>query len=493
MRIPAARRQPPSGNLHPFLSATILSLRGGGKSANMADATTTISSTKTKKSKSKKNKRKKVVVQEQEEENDDLPEDDMADVAESSSSSSTSSSKQAIDKAMKEKDAAEALGDAIRDRADVLREEDPVLQSIDWSVGSLGQALGASDRIRREGGGVQASQSSVIANYFLKSHGGAHGLQCLCSALATLSGLGAIALNASSKKDTTLGLTYTMVQRTFLFAMLKHVSGMLAAASIAAKAIPKIGLSQARQWMEKLVLDPVSQYVFFNALMLLWLPKKQRVVQGACWWWSRGGKWLIPLMLGPILIREVISNMLVISDVLVLWSVGGKDETSASSSDGIETILKVSTSIINAAMSLLVTPDVWRSADPAKRQAILSKLVSRVSLVLEVAIGFLLSSDAVIGLFGAAFLSGAKRPTFLESLTRLICVRLYIHFLWVRRSKIKKLALKMRGGAPKLPFYVLDVLYEPGKALGIAKEKKPKEIDEMSRWERLAIALGLSE
>jgi hypothetical protein len=375
----------------------------------------------------------------------------------------------------------------------VLREEDPVLQSIDWSVGSLGQALGASDRIRREGGGVQASQSSVIANYFLKSHGGAHGLQCLCSALATLSGLGAVALNASSKRNAAIGLTYTMLQRTFLFAMLKHVSGMLAAASIAAKAIPRIGLSQSRQWMEKLVLDPVSQYVFFNALMLLWLPKKQRVVQGACWWWSSSGKWIIPMMLGPILIREVISNMLVISDVLVLWSVGGKDDSSASSSDGIETVLKVSQSIINAVMSLLVTPTAWRSADAAQRQAILSKLVSRVSLVLEVAIGCLMLLDAVFGLFGAAFFSGAKRPSFVESLTRLICVRLYIHFLWVRRSKIKKLGLKMRGGASKLPFYVLDVLDHPGKALGIVEEKEPKDIDDMTKWEQLAIALGFAD
>ena len=383
-----------------------------------------------------------------------------------------------------------------RDRADVLREEDPALQSIDWSVASLGQAMGTSDRIRREGGGVQASQSSVIANYFLKSHGGAHGLQCLCSALATLSGIAAIALNATKKKETAMiALTYTLLQRTFLFAMLKHVSGMLAAAAIAAKAIPKIGLSQSRQWMENLVLDPVSQYVFFNALMLLWLPKKARVIQGACWWWRMAGNWFIPVMLGPILIREVISNMLVISDVLVLWSVGGKDDTTSnSSSDGIETILKVSQSVINAVMSLLVTPDVWRSADPAKRQAILSKLVSRVSLFLEVAIGVMLFVDAVVGIFGAAFLSGTKRPSFVESLTRLICIRLYIHFLWVRRSKIKKLAFQVRGGASKLPIYVLDVLYEPGKALGIAKDNKTtKTLDEMTFWERLAVGLGFSD
>ena len=376
------------------------------------------------------------------------------------------------------------------DRADTLRDEDLFLQTIDWSVGSLGQAMGASDRIRREGGGVQASPSSVIANYFLKSHGGAHAVQCAFSFLATISGLGAIALSANSKPA--IGLTYTMLQRTFLFAMIKHVSGMLAAASVAAKAIPKIGLSQARQWMEQLVTDPVSQYVFFNALMLLWLPPKPRVVEGACWWWGKTG--IFPMMLGPILIREVISTMLVISDVLVLWSVGGKDESSSSSSsNGIETVLKISQSVINAIMSLLVTPGVWRTADLAQRQAILSKLVGRVSLVLEVAIGVLLLLDAAVGLFGAAFMSGAKRPPFRESLIRMVCVRLYIHFLWVRKSQIKKVALKMRGGASKLPFYILDILSEPTKALGLERENRPTDIDDMAWYDKLAVGLGFAE
>lgn len=347
--------------------------------------------------------------------------------------------------------------------------------------------MGASD-LRREGGGVQASQSSVIANYFLKSHGGAHLVQCLCSALATIAGLGAIALNLKSK--TSVGLTYTMLQRTFLFAMLKHVSGMMAAASIAAKAIPKIGLSRSRQWMEQLVQDPVSQYVFFNALMLLWLPRRSRVVQGACWWWNR--KWSVPMLLGPILIREVISSMLVVSDVLVLWRVGGKDEEPSTSPHGIETVLKFSQAIVNAVMSILVTPNVWRSADAAERQAILSKLVGRVSLVLEVAIGGLLVIDAIIGLFGAAFLGNSNRPPAREFLTRMLCIRLYITFLMVRKSKIKKLYLKMRGGASKLPLYILDVLYEPGKAMGIERDT-PTDFDDMTWWDRLAVGLGFSD
>lgn len=344
------------------------------------------------------------------------------------------------------------------------------MKSIDWSIGSVGQALGSSD-LRREGGGVQASPSSVIAHYFLNSHGGAHALQCICSTLATISGMGAM---------TTTKWKYTLLQRTFLFAMLKHVSGMLAAAALAAKAIPKIGLSQSRQWMEQLVVDPVSQYVFFNALMLVWLPGKARALQS--WWWSK--QWVVPLLLGPILLREIISTVMVVSDVLVLWSVGGEVA-------GLETLLKVSQSMVNAVMSLLVTPTVWRSADPAQRQAILSKLVSRVSLVLEIAIGGLLAVDAVVALMSAAF--STQRPPFRESVTRLLCIRLYIHFLWVRRSKIRKIGLKLRGGASKLPFYVLDVLEKPAKSMGIEREDKSKNVDDMSWWELLAVGLGLSE
>lgn len=372
------------------------------------------------------------------------------------------------------------------DRADLLRSEDPLLQSIDGSIASLGHALGTSDNIhiRREGGGVEAAQSSVIAHYFLKSHGGAHLLQSSCSLLSTMAGVGALTLYTRPKA---IGLTYTLLQRTFLFAMLKHVAGLIAAASIAAQAIPKIGLGQARKWMEKLALDPVSQYVFFNALMMLWLPPKQRVMDGACWWWNYG--LMLPLLVGPVLVREVISTLWVISDVLVLWSVG------SGGSPGIETILKLSNAALNAGMSFLVTPGIWRTAEPAQKQAILSKLVSKVSLVLEVGIGVLLVIDTLLGILGSAFMSGSKRPPFRENVTRMVCVRLFIHFLWIRRSKIKQVAFQMRGGASKLPLYLLDALYQPGKAMGMERPKRTKTapLEEWPWWEKLAIGLGLMD
>eukprot|EP00566_Odontella_aurita_P022677 CAMPEP_0113581416 /NCGR_PEP_ID=MMETSP0015_2-20120614/31286_1 /TAXON_ID=2838 /ORGANISM="Odontella" /LENGTH=141 /DNA_ID=CAMNT_0000485853 /DNA_START=48 /DNA_END=470 /DNA_ORIENTATION=- /assembly_acc=CAM_ASM_000160 len=121
---------------------------------------------------------------------------------------------------MKEGDAATALGDAIRDRANVLRADSTPHPSspvnrIDASVASVGLALGTSDPIagtQRKwkgeasaegedagddedsgiGGGVEASPTAVLANYFLRTHGGAHGVQCLLSLLSVAAGVAAL-------------------------------------------------------------------------------------------------------------------------------------------------------------------------------------------------------------------------------------------------------------------------------------------------------------
>jgi len=557
------------------------SLRGGGSGGSSSTSTTTATTSKKKKSssknKSKKSKNKskistdpspttevkeekkeeveeEAVVEEEEEEDETAATTDSTTTT--STTTTTTSSKAQLSKAMKEKDAADALGDAIRyvniyvctghiqtgsawlccfscfdfclvqdfmftliacletisicypmnlyanthlciyiyrDRADLLRSEDPLLHSIDMSVQSLGQALGTSDQqqqLRREGGGVEAAPSSVIAQYFLKSHGGVHLVQSVCSLLSTMAGVAAWILYTSSSRTappTSVGFTYSLFQRTFLFAMLKHVSGLIAAASVAAQAIPSIGLSQARQWMERIVKDPVSQYVFFNALMMVWFPSKKRIIDGTCWWWNIKSPLLPLVMLGPILVREVISNMWVLSDVLVLWNVGSPEGVKA-----IEMILKVSNAAVNAIMSLLVTPDVWRKADSAQRQLILSKVVSKISLVLEVAIGLLMVMDAVMGVLGSAFLSGSKRPPFVENVIRLVCVRLYIHFLWIRKPAIESVVTQIRGGASQFPFYILDALYDPAKAMGLQRPiPKSTKIEEWPWYDQLALAMGL--
>ena len=85
------------------------------------------------------------------------------------------------------------------------------------------------------------------------------------------------------------------------FAMIKHASGLLASASLAAKAIPEFGLAESRKWMEDIVREPVAQYVFYTALVLLWLPNKTFLLASqdsgqsiaTTWWWPRH-RWIVP-------------------------------------------------------------------------------------------------------------------------------------------------------------------------------------------------------
>ncbi|KAG7343364.1 hypothetical protein IV203_021309 [Nitzschia inconspicua] len=437
-------------------------LRGGAAAAATSSSTTISEPTVTKKKSIKKKKKKK--------------------------NTAKTNAKKVIDDAMKEKDAAEAMGDAIRDRADILRQEDPLLQSIDWSVGSVGRALGASDVIMamsEQGGGVEAPPTSVIANYFLKSHGGAHWLQSALSLLATASAVGAMqAVSTQSDKWTLL-----LLRRTLLFAMLKHVAGLLASASVAAQAIPKIGLSKARTWMEDIVREPVAQYAFYTALLLLWTPK----TLSAVWWWPRHG-WVVSLLVAPVLFREVISTALVISDCMVLWSVGSQPQ------DGVlGQLLNVSQTVVNSLMSLLVGPSNWRSADPAQRQAILAALITKLSLAFEAGVGAFLILDLFLG-FLLGMGGGAQRSAWYEALTKLVVVRLYSHYLlWSRKKKLSKLAMEVRGGAAKLPFWILDTLYEPAKALGIDNASSNSDgqngdgfaVDSMTLKDCIAVGLGL--
>jgi len=434
-------------------------------------------------------------------------------------SKSKGKAKEKIDTAMKEKDAAEALGDAIRDRADDLRKEqaaesDPLLQSIDGSIASVGRAMGASDYdVESSAGGVQASPTSVIANYFLKSHGGAHMLQSASSLLATACALGCLLVTSRYSPPTSTDAasaavamgnakwTLVLLRRTMIFAMVKHVSGLLASASVAAKAIPKIGISQSRKWMEDIVREPVAQYVFYTALILLWLPTKGLLLASptsttsnsiaATWWWPKQRCIVTCFLVGPILVREIVSNMLIISDVLVLWSVGSNADNGV-----LERLLEISQSIINAVMSLLVSPTKWRAADPARRQEILAGLVSKVSLFLEAGVGGILVVDLAISLlkmvFGALVMGGT-RPSWYETLTKLIVIRLYVHYLvWIRRKNLTKLATEMRGGAVQLPFWVLDSLYDPAKALGISSTTKAAKEDTDFSWRKmLSTGFGL--
>jgi hypothetical protein len=223
--------------------------------------------------------------------------------------------------------------------------------------------------------------------------------------------------------------------------MIKHVSGLFAASFLAARAIPEVGLQKARVWMQELALDPVSQYVFYAASVIFWLPETPNQ---ALWHYHSKKTPLIPLLLlGPVLLREVVSTALVISDVLVLYAC-------SSSQDGgtalVKSLLTLSSTFTTAFMSILVTPSVWRSANAAERQAILAKLVSHISLAMEVAVGVLMTVDAFWALTTFMFAGVQQRPPLLQVAKRMLCTRLYLQFLWTRRRKIRKLTTRLRGG-----------------------------------------------
>lgn len=398
--------------------------------------------------------------------------------------------RQEISKALHEKDTAHAMGDAIRQRADQWRPSPVLVDSIDASLSSVGLAMGAADHGDYEpvavdttaaAGGVEAATTSVVVHYFLKSHGGAHAVQSVCSILAAASGLGATVLPQPQ-------VSLALLRRCMIFAMTKHLAGILAACVLTARAVPEIGLTAARQRMQDLVQDPVAQYVFYAACLLVWLPAKMATEP---LWWQQSA--LIPILLtGPILLREVISTLFVLSDVILLWvysnqPVDNEGNASQSINPPWMVLIRAGQAIVNAAMSLLVTPTVWRTADALQRQAILARLVSRVSLVFEVLVGAVLAFDALQGAarWGLSTSSSSSsstqpRPSLVHVVRCLICVRLYVNFLWTRRRKIERLATRMRGGAAELPMYLLNAMLDPMAAMGISGSEPPVDNDNSS-------------
>jgi len=419
-----------------------------------------------------------------------------------------------------------------RNRAEELRSENPLLDRIDEAMDSIGWGLGASDHRQHyynsatmvatpaeDGdicdGGVAGSPTSVLASYFLKSHGGAHAIQCLCSILASSAALATLVL-PSKRNDMRL----VLMRRTMVFAMVKHVTGLLGGALVAARGIPEVGLKKTRLWMQQLAKDPVSQYVFYAACVLLWLPSSAATAQQSIAF-SKKFSWLPLVLVGPILLREAVSTLLVISDVLVLWATStadgrnaleGEEESNASAEDTIHTVLSVSQKSIDIVMSLLVTPSRWRPADPATRQALLAKLTSRVSLALELIVGAVMTLDAMgrMGqfVFGTTTTVGSHKPTFFSVVKRLVCATIYLQFLYSRKRKISRLATAMRGGSARLPFYVLDVLLDPPGAMGLQppqaqrqaqKQTQPQTPQEqqgprdLSWKDYVLIALGMDE
>jgi len=489
------------------------------------------------------------------------------------SSNEDEDAKLAINTAMKDSDTAHTLGEAIRARAHILRKDklpyaertfDSALVSLGLSLGTAGLDVDEDDIVSVTDSGdseegdedaeskatttttmayyqyghhtnshqqqnqqyVQPSTSAVIANYFLKTHGGTHLLQCVLSLLASVLGMACLVLppfpsaaalvaaaTASNNNNnkvasvTSVQLSrkilnsttkHQLLQQTLLLAMAKHVSALVGAVILGAQRIPTLGIRNARRHLELVAVDPVGQYLFYCSILVVWLgwfgggnggasgvefvsglrrsvisiqnTASAAVAGGAenaeveamsqlldvlsqsspPWFFSQshGGAIIPIIMLTPILLREVISIIWVVSDVLSL---------AFTTSGGItgkfcQGILSTARSILDAFMSIVISSDQWRKADSFQRQRTLARLVSQISLVLEVIVGAVLFGDAIQAFWGFSFGGGATSGAMVGTrlplkivVGKMACAHLYINFLLSRRRKIHALVGSIRS------------------------------------------------
>lgn len=367
---------------------------------------------------------------------------------------------------------------------------------------------------------VQPSTSAVIANYFLKTHGGTHVIQCVLSLLASVLGMvclllpgfptaGKVDVKTVSREITLASAKYSLLQQTLLLAVAKHASGLIGAILLAASKIPQLGLRDTRKYLETVTSDPVGQYLFYCSLLVVWLnwgtsqyitatktlltsfrsaaavvvdtsgatnDPAMDLLNGLSqnpppWYLSKstGGSFIPAIMLLPILMREIISVVWVVSDVLTLAFTSSRGLTGKF----LHGILISARSLLDAAMSIIVTSEKWRKADSFTRQRTLARLVSQASLGMEVLMGAVLMGDAVQGFWRLVFVpnnivGNAPSLSFKIVLGKIVCAHLYLNFLLSRRRKIQVLVGSIRGGA--FLDRVLDVLIDPKGEMGLAKE-----------------------
>jgi hypothetical protein len=68
--------------------------------------------------------------------------------------------------------------------------------------------------------------------------------------------------------------------------------------------IPEIGLGQARRWMERLARRPVSQYVLYTALLMVWLSSTPSTAEP---WYNAfpvSAQYVPLLLVGPVLLTS---------------------------------------------------------------------------------------------------------------------------------------------------------------------------------------------
>jgi len=355
----------------------------------------------------------------------------------------------------------------------------------------------------------QPGLSVVLGNYFLKTNGGTHIISCLLSILTSVLGMACLVLpsfptstnmgkniNAKilSRKILFATTKYQLMQQTLLVAMVRYMTGMVGAILLSASSIPQLGVRNVRRYLELTASEPIGQYLFYTALLVVWMGMfgggssggkmseyvsalKKSVIsimnesaasaattddsttiaqlldtlsqQPPPWFLSNGGVFTPLLILGPILLREILSIIWVFSDVLTL-AIKSSDGISGKLFSGMLTTCRAT---LDAFMSILLSSDKWRKADSFQRQRHLSKLVSRTSLVLELIVGILLIGDAIQVVwtfaFGNVSTTGvvAGRVPFKTVFGKIICAHLYLNFIKSRRKKIARTVVgSVRGG-----------------------------------------------
>jgi len=355
----------------------------------------------------------------------------------------------------------------------------------------------------------QPSLSVVLGNYFLKTNGGTHIISCLLSILTSVLGMACLVLpsfptstnmgkniNAKilSRKILLATTKYQLMQQTLLVAMAKYMTGMVGAILLSASSIPQLGVRNVRQYLELTASEPIGQYLFYTALLVVWMGMfgggsgggkmseyaaalKKSVIsimnesaasaattddsttvaqlldtlsqQPPPWFLSNGGAVIPLLILGPILLREIISIIWVFSDVLTL-AIKSSEGMTGKLFSGMLTTCRAT---LDAFMSILLSSDKWRKADSFQRQRHLSKLVSRTSLVMELIVGILLIGDALQVVwtfaFGNVSTTGvvAGRVPFKTVFGKIVCAHLYLNFIKSRRKKIARTVIgSTRGG-----------------------------------------------
>jgi len=357
---------------------------------------------------------------------------------------------------------------------------------------------------------IQPSLSVVLGNYFLKTNGGTHIISCLLSMLTSVLGMACLVLpsfptstnlgkniNAKilSRKILLATTKYQLMQQTLLVAMARYITGMVGAILLSASSIPQLGVRNVRRYLESTASEPIGQYLFYTALLVIWMGMfgggssggkmndyvaalKKSVIsimnesaasaatttddsttvtqlldtlsqQPPPWFLSNGGAVTPLLILGPILLREIISIIWVFSDVLTL-AIKSSDGMTGKLFSGMLTTCRAT---LDALMSILISSDKWRKADSFHRQRTLSKLVSRISLVMELIVGILLLGDAIQVVWAFAFgnvsTTGvvAGRVPFKTVFGKIVCAHLYLNFIKSRRKKIARTVIgSARGG-----------------------------------------------